>query len=219
MRANPKNNKFYQFLDEGEQFHISDDRKNDFTASQKGDIKPNAFNRICSGIGTISNEEIESLHAQQDFNDPPQEDADDANEHTALPSALKKLMGAKHTKNKNTGQDHPGVDKGSSGAGKDPKVAGKKSKGKYNSDIAKKLDEINRTCIVLMCDDKSAVMDKAHHMLKIIAKVIKQRDADSMKKLQVLTVNLQQKIFNTTASGVKELIIEAAQVLKDSENK
>ena len=81
------------------------------------------------------------------------------------------------------------------------------------------IDEINRTCIVLGCDDKSAVMDKANKIHRIIQKVIKQLDADSRKQLQALMVKMQQKVFSKTASGVKDLIIEAAQVLKASENK
>ena len=219
MRPNPKNNKFYQFLDEDEQFDISNDRKKAFNASQKGDINANAFTRICGGIGTISNDEIEAIHTQQDFTDLSQEDADDDNEQTALPIALKKLMGVKRTKNKNAGKDHPGVGKGSSGAGKDPKVAGKEPKGKHKSDIAKMLDEINRTCAVLICDDKSAVMDNANKIHRIVQKVIKQLDADSRKQLLALMVKMLHKIFSETASGVKDLIIEAAQVLKSSENK
>jgi hypothetical protein len=219
MRPNPKNNKFYKFLDEDEQFDISNDRKKTFNASQKGYINANAFTRICGGIGTISNDEVEAIHTHEDFTDNSQEDADDDNEQTALPIALKKLMGVKRTKNKNAGKDHPGVGKGSSGAGKDPKVAGKKPKGKHNSDIAEMLDEINRTCIVLLFDDKSAIMDKANNMHSIIQKVIKQCDADTREKLQALMVKMQQKIFTKTVSGVRDLIREAAQVLKASENK
>ena len=120
---------------------------------------------------------------------------------------------------KNAGKDHPGVGKGSSGAGKDPKVAGKEPKGKHKSDIAKMFDEINRTCTVLICDDKSAVMDKANKIHRIIQKVIKQLDADSRKQLQALMVKLQGKIFNKTSTGVKELLIDAAKVMKASEKK
>ena len=48
MRPNPKNTKFFQFLDEDEEFDISNERKKAFNASQKGDIKPNASKRLCA---------------------------------------------------------------------------------------------------------------------------------------------------------------------------
>ena len=124
MRANPKNNKFYQFLDEDEEFDISNERKKAFNASQKGDIKANAFKSLCAGFGNVSTDEMESLHNQPDFNEQSEEDEDDENEQTALPSALKKLMGLKKTKNKNNGQDPPSSGKGSSGTGEEAKGAG-----------------------------------------------------------------------------------------------
>ena len=71
----------------------------------------------------------------------------------------------------------------------------------------------------MKCDDTSAVMDKAHKMHRIIEKVITQRDADTRKKLQALMVKLQGKIFNKTSTGVKDLLIDAAKVMKASAKK
>jgi hypothetical protein len=76
------------------------------------------------------------------------------------------------------------------------------------------LDEINRTCTVLGSDDKSAIMEKANSLHSIFAKLMKKCDADTKKKLQTMMVKLQGKIFNKTSSGVKDLILEAATVLK-----
>jgi hypothetical protein len=219
MRPNPKNNKFFQFLDEDEEMNISTDRKKAFNASQKGDIKPNAFKRLCAGLGTISHDDMEALHANPDFNDASEEDEDDENADVALPVSLKKLMGVNKTRNKNQGL--PGTGKHANDAGKDAKDAGKdaKSAGKEHQAVDKKtnaqaLDEINRTCTVLGSDDKSAIMEKANRMHSIVAKVMKTCDADTKKKLQTMMVKLQGKIFNKTSSGVKDLILEAATVLK-----
>ena len=187
--------------------------KKAFNASQKGDIKPNAFKRLCAGLGTISTDDMEALHAQPDFGDLSEEDgSDEENDESALPSSLKKLMGVKKTKKiKNSGNNNNNPCKEANATGKVPKGADK--------DVSKTLDEIDRTCTVLGSDEKSAIMGKANKMHSIIAKVMKQRDADSKKKLQALMVKLQQKIFNKTSSGAKELIMQAAKVLKASEKK
>jgi hypothetical protein len=219
MRANPKNNKFYQFLDEDEEFDISNERKKAFNASQKGDIKATAFKSLCAGFGNITNDEMESLHAQPDFNDQSEEDEDDENEQTALPSALKKLMGLKKTKNKSNVPDPPNSGKGSSGTGKDLKGASNDPNGDDKKLKTKILDEMKATCTVLGEDDKSAVLAKASKMHSILSKVVKDRDPDTKKKLQVLMVKLQAKIFSKSTTGVKELLIDAAKVMKASEKK
>ena len=211
MRANPKNNKFYQFLDEDEEFDISNERKKAFNASQKGDIKANAFKSLCARFGNMSTDEMESLHAQPDFNDQSEEDEDDENEQTALPSALKKLMGVKKTKNKNNVPDPPAPGKGSIGTGK--------ADGDDKTNKAKILDEMKASCTVLGSDEKSAILSKANKMHSILSKVIKDRDADTKKKLQALMVKLQGKIFNKTSTGVKDLLIDAAKVMKASAKK
>ena len=56
-------------------------------------------------------------------------------------------------------------------------------------------------------------------MHSILSKVIKDRDPDTKKKLQVLMVKLQAKIFSKTSTGVKDLLIDAAKVMKASEKK
>jgi hypothetical protein len=185
MRPNPKNNKFFQFLDEDEEMNISTDRKKAFNASQKGDIKPNAFKRLCAGLGTISNDDMEAIRANPDFNDPSEEDEDDENGDTALPTSLKKLMGVNKTRSKNhslpgTGKDAKGAGKGPE-AGKDAKGAGKAPQADDKKANAQALDEINRTCTVLGSDDKSAIMEKANRMHSIVAKLLKKCDADTRR--------------------------------------
>jgi hypothetical protein len=215
MRPNPKNNKFFQFLDEDEEFDISNERKKAFNASQKGDIKPHAFSRLCAGLGTISNNDMEALHQQPDFGDISEDDEDEEGDQEALPASLKKLMGVKKTKKvKDAGKDGSGAKADASKEKK--KGSGQGSKGIVKGANANLLDEINRTVTVLGSDEKSVVMGKANKMHSILAKVIKQTDADTKKALQVLMVKLQQKIFNKKSAGVKELILEAAQALKAS---
>ena len=75
------------------------------------------------------------------------------------------------------------------------------------------------TCTVLGSDEKSAILGKANKMHSILSKVIKDRDPDTKKKLQVLMVKLQAKIFSKTSTGVKDLLIDAAKVMKASEKK
>jgi hypothetical protein len=210
MRPNPKNNNFFQFLDEEEQFDISNEKKKDFNASQKGDIKSGAFKRLCAGLGTISADDVDALHAQPDFKDLSEDDEDDENGDTALPASLKKLMGLNKTRNKN--KDLPVTGNVHKGAGKEPHDVDKKVS-------AKVLEEINKSCAVLGSDEKSAIMEKANRMHSIVAKVIKQCDPDTQKKLQTMMVKLQGKIFNKTSSGVKDLILEAAKMLKASDKK
>jgi hypothetical protein len=210
MRPNPKNNKFFQFLDEEEQFDISNERKKNFNASQRGDIKVNALKQLCAGLGTISGSDMEALHVQPDFNDLSDDDEDDENGDTALPASLKKLMGLNKTRNKN--KDLPGTGNVPKGAGTYPHDVDKKVS-------AKVLDEINKSCAVLGSDEKSAIMEKANRMHSIVAKVIKQCDPATKKTLQTLMVKLQGKIFNKTSSGVKDLILQAAKLLKASDKK
>ena len=127
-----------------------------------------------------------------------------------MPASLKKLMVLKNTENKN--KDLPGTGKDAKGAGKEPQAVDQKAN-------AQVLDEINRTCAVLGSDDKSAMMEKANRINSIVAKVMKKCNADTKKKLQTMMVKLQGKIFNKTLSGVKNLILDAAKVLKASDNK
>lgn len=221
MRPNPKNTKFFQFLDEDEEFDITNEKSKNFKATQKGDIKPHAFSRLCAGLGTISSDDIEALHAQPDFGDLSEEDCeDDENDQTSLPASLKKLMGVKKAKKlKDSGTNAGGSGKTHKNNGTEPKSHDKEPKGAVKAANAKLLDEVERTCTVLGSDDKSAVMSKANKMHSIIAKVIKGTDPVSKKKLQMLMVKLQQKIFNKSSSGVKDLIIEGAKALKASAKK
>ena len=119
-------------------------------------------------------------------------------------------MGLNKTRNKN--KDLPVTGNVPKGAGKEPHDVDKKVS-------AKVLDEINKSCTVLGSDEKSAIMEKANRMHSIVAKVIKQCDPDTKKKLQTMMVKLQGKIFNKTSSGVKDLILEAAKMLKASDKK
>ena len=78
------------------------------------------------------------------------------------------------------------------------------------------LDEIDREVSVMGSDAKATVLAKANKMHSILSKVLKSQDPSTKKNLQKLMVNLQKKIFNKSPSGVKELIMEGAKLLKAS---
>jgi hypothetical protein len=184
MRPNPKNNQFFQFLDEDEEYQFTNEKKKDLHATQKGDIKAKSFKKLCFALGTASTADVEDLHEQPDFpgTDSGDEEDNEADDGNNLPASLKKLMGCKKKANKKQGS------------------SGSKGNKEDNKEV---VDEINRTCSVLGSDVKATVLGKANKMHSLLAKVYEGLD-DKEKQSQAWNFRPLNSDRNVEAENLKQ---------------